>query len=61
MGNSLERVCEKCGRPILALAYMLRSHNRSLFCDDPCEQSRTDDEISQVLNWLVSGEEPAVA
>jgi hypothetical protein len=32
--------------------------DRSLFCDDLCEQSRAD---AQVLNWRVSGGELAVA
>jgi hypothetical protein len=61
MGDHLKRVCGNCGRPILALAYRLRSHDRLLFCDDACEQGRADDEILHVLTWLVGADEPAVA
>ncbi len=58
MDRRLERMCEKCGRPIQALADALRAPG--LFCDDVCDQSKAEDGTWQVLKWLVSGEEPAV-
>ncbi len=52
-------LCVKCGRPIQALGDVLRAPG--LFGDDACEQSKADDDTWEVLNWLLSGDAPAVA
>ncbi len=59
MGKNLKPLCVKCGSPIPALGDVLRAPG--LFCDDACEQSKADDDTWEVLNWLLSGDAPAVA
>ncbi len=59
MDRRLERMCEKCGRPIPALADVLRAPG--LFCDDVCEQSKAEDDTWEMLKWLVSNEESPVS
>jgi hypothetical protein len=58
MDRRLERMCEKCGRPIQTLADALRAPG--LFCDDVCEQSKMEDDTWELLKWLVSSEESPV-
>ncbi len=42
-----------------ALADALRA--AGLFCDDVCEQSKTEDDTWEMLKWLVSSEESPVS